>query len=171
MTVPRILVAGIGNVFLGDDGFGVEVVTRLARRRLPDGVRLADFGIRGLDLAYALLEDWDAAILVDATARGGAPGTVYVVEPEVPVEVPSGGLGVTLDGHAMDPVNVLRVVRSMGGAPSRLRLVGCEPQRFEGEDGAPAVGLSDAVEAAVDPAMAAVETLVAGLQEEIVAGA
>jgi hydrogenase maturation protease len=171
MTAPRILVAGIGNVFLGDDGFGVEVVGRLARRSLPDGVRVADFGIRGFDLTYALLEDWDAAILVDATVRGGAPGTVYVIEPELPREADSAGGAVAIELHAMDPLSVLRLVRSMGGALSRLRLVGCEPRKFEGEDGEMAVGLSDPVEAAVHPAMEAVERLVASLREEIEAGA
>src|SRR5438270_10803156 len=82
MTRPRVLVAGIGNIFLGDDAFGVEVAQRLAQRPLPAGVRVVDFGIRGLDLTYALLDGQDAVILVDATLRGGPPGTLYVIEPE-----------------------------------------------------------------------------------------
>ena len=82
MTRPaRILIAGIGNIFLGDDAFGVEVARRLVRRRLPDGVRVVDFGIRGLDLTYALLDGYEAVILVDAAPRGGPPGTLYVLEP------------------------------------------------------------------------------------------
>src|SRR3954452_5244184 len=83
MNRPRVLVAGLGNIFLGDDAFGVEVVQRLARRPQPDGVRLVDFGIRGLDLTYALLDSCDAVVLVDATPRGGLPGTLYVIEPQV----------------------------------------------------------------------------------------
>jgi len=78
---PRILIAGVGNIFLGDDAFGVEVVQQMAGRTFPPGVRIVDFGIRGLDLTYALLEDYDAAIIVDALPRGQAPGTLYVVEP------------------------------------------------------------------------------------------
>src|SRR6266853_193590 len=80
---PRVLIAGVGNIFLGDDAFGVEVAQRLARRPLPEGVRVVDFGIRGLDLAYALLDRYEAVVLVDAAPRGGAPGTIYVLEPEL----------------------------------------------------------------------------------------
>src|SRR3954462_334859 len=80
---PRLLIAGVGNIFLGDDAFGVEVVQRLARRPLPEGIRVVDFGIRGLDLAYALLDGYEATILVDALPRGGPPGTLYVLEPEL----------------------------------------------------------------------------------------
>src|ERR1700734_1751902 len=82
MTPPRILIAGIGNIFLGDDAFGSEVARRLAARPMPDGVKVVDFGIRGFDLTYALLDGSDATILVDATPRGGPPGTLYVIEPD-----------------------------------------------------------------------------------------
>ena len=113
---PRLLVAGIGNVFLGDDGFGVEVVARLAQRPLPEGVEVADFGIRGFDLAYALMEGYDFAVLVDALPRGGHPGELFVVEPDLErleeMEGPS-----LADGHGMDPVAVLKMVRQFGGQP------------------------------------------------------
>src|SRR5438105_826691 len=96
-TSRRGLVAGIGNVFLGDDGFGVEVVARLAKRPLPEGVEVADFGIRGFDLAYALMESYDFAILVDALPRGGEPGRLFVLEPDL-AQVDSRGMA---DGHSM----------------------------------------------------------------------
>jgi hydrogenase maturation protease len=149
--MKRILVAGVGNVFLGDDGFGVEVSRRLAKRALPEGVRVVDFGIRGLDLTYALLDGWDAAILVDAAPRGGEPGTLYVIEPK-----PDPQAVAAVEPHAMDPAKVLSLVREMGGTPPVMRVVACEPAaagEFE-------MGLSHAVEAAVDPAVALVEELV-----------
>ncbi len=95
----RILIAGIGNIFLGDDAFGVEVVRRLSRsaRKLPDEVRIVDFGIRGFDLAYALMEGYEVAILVDATPRGGVPGTLYTIEPDLQRSWPQQDFRVT--GH------------------------------------------------------------------------
>src|SRR6185369_15085580 len=101
-----ILVAGIGNIFLGDDAFGCEVVQRLSRRPQPEGVRVIDFGIRGLDLVYALLKNNDAVILIDATARGGQPGTLYVIDPEIPEDVHA-----ALETHEMNPMHVLAVAR------------------------------------------------------------
>ena len=111
---PRVLIAGVGNIFLGDDAFGVEVAQLLARRQLPDGVRVVDFGIRGLDLAYTLLDPYEAVVLVDAMPRGGRPGTLYVLEPEcVPAE---GSEAIPLmDAHSLDPARVLRLVASLGG--------------------------------------------------------
>ncbi len=109
----RVLVAGIGNVFLGDDGFGVAVAERLARRELPAGVEARDFGIRGMDLAYAL-GDYDAAVLVDAVPRGGEPGTLYVIEPKL--DLPGG----QFQAHGMDPVSVLALARELGGTPERV---------------------------------------------------
>src|SRR5205085_1568015 len=127
MTAPRILVAGIGNIFFGDDAFGVEVVRRLARRPLPEGVRVVDFGIRGFDLACALLDDCDAAILVDAVHRGGAPGTLRVIEPDLgaPADPASGE---RIQTHGLTPAQVFRLVRTMGGEPRGVYLVGCEPE-------------------------------------------
>ena len=125
MTGRRVLVAGIGNVFFGDDGFGVEVVRRLGARPQREGVQVTDFGIRGLDLAYALADGYDAAILVDAVPRGGVPGTLYVLEPDVPA-FPMGAL---TDTHGLEPAKILGMVRTMGGRLPVLRLVGCEPSR------------------------------------------
>src|SRR5947209_17090655 len=123
MKHPRILVACVGNIFLGDDAFGVEVARRLARRQPPE-VRVVDFGIRGFDLTYALLEDYEAVVLVDAVPRGGPPGTLYVLEPDTaePADAPA-----TVETHDMDPMKVLRLVRAMGGRVRRLVVVGCEP--------------------------------------------
>src|SRR4051794_37928486 len=107
---PRILIAGIGNIFLGDDAFGVEVATRLAGRSRPEGVRVVDFGIRGFDLSFAMLDDDDVIILADAAPRGGAPGTLYVIEPD-PAESREPEPGeMLIDPHAMDPAKVLRLV-------------------------------------------------------------
>ena len=159
MRTPRILVAGIGNIFLGDDAFGIEVVRRLQTRAWPEGVHIEDFGIRSFDLAYALMDGYDAAILVDAAARGGHPGTVYTIEVDA-----SDGAGEPaprdMDAHTMNPVRVLEMVRALGGNPRRVLVVGCEPatlgDQFEG-----AQGLSAPVEAAVDVAARVVESLVA----------
>jgi hydrogenase maturation protease len=153
--MTRILIACIGNIFLGDDGFGSAVARRLAGRSLPEGVILRDFGIRGLDLTYALLDPYDLVILVDACPRGGEPGTVYLVEPD-PVEPDT---DVRLETHAMNPINVLRTVKSMGGAPGRILIVGCEPAEV-GSDEDGKLGLSDPVTAAVDEAVHMIEMLV-----------
>ena len=149
----RILIAGIGNVFLGDDGFGVEVVADLARRSLPEGVEVADFGIRGLDLAYSLMDGYDAAVLVDAMPRGHAAGTVYVLEPDLEK---LDGFGM-IESHAMNPVEVFRLVKQMGGSAPKCYLVGCEPATFGPEEGS--MGLSEPVQAAVAVAAERVEAL------------
>jgi hydrogenase maturation protease len=160
-AAPRVLVAGIGNVFLGDDGFGVALAGRLARRRLPAGVDVVDFGIRGMDLALALLEGYDAAVLLDATPRGAASGTLYVIEPEVPATE------VAPDAHGMDPVSVLALARAMGGTPPRTLVVGCEPQTHMGADDEEIVAaLSEPVRAALDEAERVVESVLAELIEE-----
>jgi len=151
--LSEILVAGIGNVFRGDDAFGVEVARRLARRGVGDGVRVVDFGIRGFDLAYALSAGPRAAILVDATSRGGSPGTLYVLEPGDLAE------GTTIDTHGMHPLRAIELARALGGLPPILRVVACEA-RDVGDDDDVTVGLSSEVEAAVDRAMALVDQLV-----------
>jgi hydrogenase maturation protease len=166
MTQPRILIACIGNIFLGDDGFGTEVARRLAGRPLPEGVILKDFGIRGFDLTYALLEPYELIILVDACARGGAPGTVYVIKPDVTMGPP-----VPPEAHGMNPTNVLRLVQSMGGTPAQILVVGCEPADLGPEDEGK-LGLSEPVAAAIDEAIATIDTLVSnalnGISMEIV---
>jgi hydrogenase maturation protease len=158
MSNPRILVAGVGNIFLGDDAFGVEVVRELARRPQPDGVRVADFGIRGLDLTYALLDGYEAVILVDATPRGAAPGTLYVLEVEPPAPDEAGG-ELAVEGHNLDPARVLRLAAAMGSPVRRLLVVGCEPSLAADVEEMTA-GLSAPVRAAVGEAVDLVESLV-----------
>jgi hydrogenase maturation protease len=142
-----ILIAGIGNIFLGDDGWGVEVVRRLASRSLPPGVRVADFGIRGVHLAFELLEHPDdTTVLVDITPRGGEPGTVYLIEPDL--EALADSASGQADAHGMTPDAVFALLRSMGGTPGKVWIVGCEPVSTEEE-----MGLSPPVEQAVDEAV------------------
>ena len=161
----NLLVAGIGNIFLGDDAFGVEVVNRLAQRRLPQNVCVADYGIRSYDLAYALMEEWDLVILVDALPRGGEPGTVYVLEPDLEE---TDNLQPSLDAHTMNPVAVLQLVRALGGEMQRLVVVGCEPAGVEpNEEGN--FCLSAAVSAAVDEAVRMVEELITRARSETAA--
>ncbi len=158
----RILVAGIGNIFFGDDAFGCEVASQLARRPLPEGVIVTDFGIRSYDLAYALMDGYDATILVDATPQGNPPGTIYLIEPDLKKldELTEEAV----NAHSMNPVRVLQLVRSLGGTPGWLRVVGCEPEVLEGEEGA--MGLSEKVTAAVAPAIEMIEGLIRELLQE-----
>lgn len=155
---PSILIAGIGNIFLGDDGFGVEVAQQLAQGNFPSSVRVADFGIRGFDLAYALQDGYETTILIDAFPHGQASGTVDVVEPDL--NAPDASLAQVnfVEPHAMNPVNVIRMAMAMHGSLKRVLLVGCEPATFGGDDGK--MGLSDAVQAAVPEAVKIVEKLV-----------
>jgi hydrogenase maturation protease len=162
-TPPNILIAGIGNIFLGDDAFGSEVARRLALRSWPEGVRAADFGIRGLDLAYALLDGHDLTILVDATPREGVPGTLYVIEPDLSVLDDSAQIATLLDAHTLDPLKILGLARAMGGVWKRLILVGCEPADLGGDEGR--LGLSDPVRVAVGEAIELVSRLVAEFLE------
>jgi hydrogenase maturation protease len=155
---PRILIAGIGNIFLGDDGFGVEVVQQLSRSDLPATVCVTDFGIRGLDLAYALQDEYEMTILIDAFPHGQAPGTVSVVEPNLNCPAASLGQGNFLEPHEMNPINALRMAKAMHGTLKRIFLVGCEPATFGGEEGG--MGLSSPVEAAVREAVKVVKNLV-----------
>jgi hydrogenase maturation protease len=157
---PRLLVACIGNIFLGDDGFGVEVARRFAGRALPEGVTLKDFGIRGLDLAYALMDSLDFVILVDACPRGGEPGSLYVIEPD-PIE--SSEAPASLEAHSMDPMKVLRMVKSMNGTTPPMLIVGCEPEDLgSAEEGK--LGLTQAVAAAVDEAVQLIEKLISEIR-------
>src|SRR5215510_12073163 len=126
-----ILVAGVGNIFLGDDAFGSEVARRLAHRSLPENVLVVDFGIRGLDLVYELLNDYDGVIVIDATTRGGIPGTLYVIEPDLSE---LGKSTAEMELHGMDPVRVLALAHSMGADLKHVRIVGCEPLILEPED-------------------------------------
>jgi hydrogenase maturation protease len=153
----RVLIAGIGNVFRGDDGFGVEVARRLATRGVPAGVDVVDFGIRGFDLALALSSGAnEAAILVDAAARGGAPGTIYVLAPGETADF--GGV----ETHGMHPLRALELARALGGLPSFVRVVACEPASL-GDEEVPEMRLSPEVASAVEVAI----TVVDGLLHEV----
>jgi hydrogenase maturation protease len=160
---PRILVAGIGNIFLGDDAFGVEVARRLSTRELPQTVKVTDFGIRGYDLAYALLDGYDTTILVDACPRGEPAGTLYVIEADLNDLGDSDGQQTTAEAHSMNPLSVLRLATSMGPI-KRVLLVGCEPSTLGPEEGQ--MGLSEPIEAVVDEAVRMVESLI----EKILSG-
>lgn len=164
----RTLIAGIGNVFLGDDGFGVEVVKRLAERELPEGVEVVDFGIRGLDLAFALMDPYESVIFVDALPRGESPGTVYLIEPEIEDKDEA-----AIDTHGMDPVKVIRFARALGAEIPRTLVVGCEPKVIPGRRGGSEtypyddmlMELSEPVQRAVNEAAKLVESLVKEISE------
>ena len=153
-----ILVAGIGNIFHRDDAFGVLVAAKLARATLPDSVRVVDFGIRGFDLMLALLDGYDLTIFVDAVSRGGTPGTLYAIEPDLAAIPEYGNDGTYQNAHGLDPVKVLAAARSAGARLGRIVVVGCEPAVLEDETGR--IGLTEPVEAAVDPAIEMIRSLV-----------
>jgi hydrogenase maturation protease len=160
----RILIAGIGNIFLGDDAFGVEVVRRLAGT-LPNSVRVIDFGIRGFDLAYALMDGYETTILVDVVHRDGPPGTLYTIEPDLQ-QLESARVE-PVEAHGLEPVKVLGLVRALGGTFHRVLVVGCEPASLgnEDEDGG-RMGLSEPVAAAADEAVCLIQSLAAKMLAE-----
>lgn len=169
---PRLLVAGIGNIFLADDAFGPDVITalRTGPRPLPEQVHVADFGIRGMDLAYRLLDGYDAAVFVDAAPRGGPPGTLYLIEPG-PAPAPGPHPAALPESHGMDPVRVLalagRLAHDAGTPLPRVLVLGCEPLvRMRGDEPDVAVGLSVPVRAAVDSAVGALHAIVGTLLED-----
>jgi hydrogenase maturation protease len=148
----RLLIAGIGNIFRGDDAFGCEVARVLAERRLPEGIRVKDFGIHGFDLACALVEGYDGAILLDAVSRGSPPGTLYLIEPDLDGQLAA------IDHHSLTPEHVFRLAALLGDRPTWIRVLGCEPESLgTEEDGA--MGLSDTVRTAVDEAVRMTEEI------------
>ncbi len=168
--MTRTLVAGVGNIFLGDDAFGVEVARRLAGEALPEEVDVGDFGIAGLHLAFQLSDGYDSAVLIDAAPRGGRPGDLYVIDPVGAGDGGDGGDGADeeadpeVDAHGMAPDAVLRMVGVLGGGLDRVLVVGCEPGRVE-----EGMGLSPPVAASVERAVAVVKDLLAewaGPEEE-----
>lgn len=161
----RILIACLGNIFLGDDGFGVEAARALAAAAPGDDVKLEDYGIRGLDLAYALLEPWHSVVLVDVVTRGEEPGTLYLLQPSE-ADLSSNEIG--LDPHSMDPVRVLAMAKSLGEVSAEVYIVGCEPLDF-GDELEGRMGLSPQVEAAIPEAVRMVVDLVARLREKAAA--
>lgn len=152
-----ILVACIGNIFLGDDGFGCAVACELASMEVPPQAEVIDYGIRGLDLAYALLGPYKTVILVDAISRGEEPGTVYLLQPLLAdgASEPE----VALDPHSMDPMHLMAMARSLGEITAEIYIVGCEPldlgDEFEGR-----MSLSETVKAAVPEGARAVIDLI-----------
>jgi hydrogenase maturation protease len=160
----KVLIACVGNIFLGDDGFGVEVARSLSQRQLPEGVSVKDYGIRGFDLAYALLDPWDLVIMVDALSRGEAAGTLYVIEPELnrPASADT-----ALNPHGMDPVRVLSLAASMGTISAQVLVVGCEPHDF-GDELEGRMGLSSPIEGVVEAASDVILDLVAKRQANAV---
>lgn len=165
--MARILVAGVGNIFLRDDGFGVEVVQHLVGRDFGTGVEVEDFGIRGVHLAYQLLEGYDTLILIDAVSRGFDPGTLFVLEPDVSAARPEAedavetGAAPLVDAHGMTPGAMLASLDLLGGHVSRVRVVACEPA-----DISEGLGLTSVVGAAVPAAVEMVEQIIA---EEVAA--
>lgn len=162
MADLKVLVAGIGNIFMGDDAFGVQVTQRLIERTWPDGVSVVDFGIRSFDLAFALIDGCHAAILVDALGRGEAPGTLYVFEPDLAGldELSPAGM----EGHGLHPAQALKLAALYGSLPGRIVVVGCEPAALEfNEEGA--AGMSEPVQAAIGGAVELVESLVMKMYE------
>jgi hydrogenase maturation protease len=159
-VTPRILVAGIGNIFLGDDAFGVFVAHELARRCWPADVQVAEFGIRGFDLAGTLLSGWDCALLIDALPRGAPPGTLHLLEPAVESIAAERGW----DAHQLDPRHVLALATALGGPLPRVLIVGCEPAPLVDDD-APGAPLSAPVQAALPEAVALVTALVEALRQ------
>jgi hydrogenase maturation protease len=156
--MSRILVAGIGNIFFGDDAFGCAVAAELSKRSWPEGVNVVDFGIRAYDLAYAIMDNYDATLLIDAAPRGEKPGTVYLLQLD-PDKIDTSGDEIA-DAHALTPVRVLQMIRTLGGRAKNLYLIGCEPARLDGDG---MIGLSEEVRDAVPVAVKLIEKTVAEL--------
>jgi len=158
MTTPKMktLVAGVGNIFLGDDGFGSEVVRALAGSSVPDGVEIGDYGIRGVHLVYQLLDGYDLLVLVDAAPRGNEPGTVVLLEVDLDrIETTRPAESPIVDAHGMEPVSILTTLAPLGGHVGRVLVVGCEPESVE-----EGIGLSAVVAAAVPRAVEIVREIV-----------
>lgn len=146
----RVLVAAVGSTLRGDDGFGPALLARL-RAVLPPVVNAGDFGTHGIALVQALHAGYDVLVLLDACVRGGAPGTVYVIEPDVPTApspITAAGLDVLADAHVTEPARALMLARALGVLPARVWMVGCEPRRTDDHR----LGLSAPVAAALEPA-------------------
>jgi hydrogenase maturation protease len=156
----RVLVAGVGNIFLSDDGFGVEVADRLAREAWPEGVRVAEFGIRGVHLAYELLDGYEVLVLVDAVPMGDRPGTLAVLEPDADGHLDVGGPEPVIDAHSMGPDVVLGTLDHLGGKLDRIVVVGCQPGSLD-----EGMGLTPPVAAAVDGAVELCRQLVAEIAQ------
>lgn len=156
----RILIACVGNIFLGDDAFGVEVAQRLSREQFQENVTVVEYGIRSYDLTYALMQPWDLVILVDAVSRGEKPGTVFAIEPDLSAMTESAA-NMRFDAHSMNPVSVIQMVTALGGQCPRMTIIGCEPLSVEASaDGQ--FGLSEPVRAGVEEAIRLIHETVQG---------
>jgi len=165
----RVLVAGIGNIFQSDDAFGVEVASRLARRVLPPGVRVEDFGIRGVHLAYELLDGYDGLVMIDAVPMGEPPGTLVVMEPELDAQSAVAGEGEevpVVDAHTMNPDVVLATLSRLGGSVEKILIVGCQPANLQ-----EGMGLTAPVAAAVEDAVEMCCQLASELVDPVTKGA
>jgi hydrogenase maturation protease len=158
----QILVAGVGNAWLLDDGFGSVVAQRLEQREMPSGVKVMDAGSGGLDLAYEIMRGYHALVLIDVSQQGGEPGTLYVMEPDLDEIAPSIEDGEAINPHSMDPATVLRFVRAVGGWSGKVVIVACEPGPIDDIG----MGLSPALQAAVDQAVALIDETVAELRTD-----
>ena len=159
----QILVAGVGNAWMLDDGFGSVVAQRLESRDMPSGVRVMDAGSGGLDLAYEIMRGYHALVLVDVSRQGGEPGTLYVLEPDMAEFEGAIEDGDVINPHGMDPQTVLRFVKSLGAWPGKVVIVACEPAAVE-EMG---LGLSDDVAGAVDRAVELVMETINELRSDV----
>jgi hydrogenase maturation protease len=152
----RVMIAGVGNMFMKDDGFGGAVIKKILHKKFPEGVEVKDFGTGGLKLAYDLMKGYDGLILLDASARGEKPGTLYMIEPKEEDINPDLEQGGPIDPHGADPVTVLRFVKSIGAWPAKVMIVACEPETVDDFE----IGLSESVNAAVDKAAEMVDEIV-----------
>jgi hydrogenase maturation protease len=157
----RVMVAGVGNIFMKDDGFGGAVIKKMLDKKFPEGVEVKDFGTGGLKLAYDLMKGYDGLILLDASSRGEKPGTLYVIEPNE--NDTDGNLenGTIIDPHGADPATVLRFVKSIGSWPAKVLIVACEPETVDDFE----IGLSEPVNAAIDKAIELVDELIKEIYE------
>jgi hydrogenase maturation protease len=158
----RVMIAGVGNMFLKDDGFGSAVVKKMLDKKFPEGVEVKDFGTGGLKLAYDLMKGYDGLILLDASSRGEKPGTLYVIKPDENDISPDLEQGGPIDPHGADPVTVLRFVKSIGSWPAKVLIVACEPENVEDYE----IGLSQSVSAAIDKAIEMVEDIIKEIYSE-----
>jgi len=152
----RVMIAGIGNMFMKDDGFGSAVVKRIINKKFPEGVEVKDFGTGGLKLAYDLMKGYDGLIFLDASARGKTPGTLYVIEPDENDFSSNLEEGGPIDPHDADPATVLRFVKSMGAWPGKVFVVACEPESVDEFE----IGLSEPVNIAIDKAIEIIDEIV-----------
>jgi len=158
----RVMIAGVGNMFMKDDGFGGAVIKKIFNKKFPEGVEVKDVGIGGLKLAYDLMRGYDGLILIDASARGEKPGTLYIIEPnenDIDPDLEQGG---PIDPHGADPATVLRFVKSIGSWPGKVVIVACEPESVDDFK----IGLSAPVNAAIDKAAEMVEDIIKEIYSE-----